>query len=483
MPFVGAGPEGLPPSVWGAGFVGAIPGMTPLACAWHWAAAAAAPILPVYLRRRARRGKEVAARIPERFGAGAARPPGPLLWLHAASVGETLSILPLLEVLGVAAPELFFLVTTGTVTSATLLGRRLPATLAPRVTHRFVPLDVPGWVVRFLDGWRPDAAVFVESELWPNLIAATARRRIPLALVNGRMTEKSARWWRRSAGFARKVLAPFRLVLAQTKADAARFTALGAPAQCWGNLKYAAPPLPVDAAELDRLRGLLGGRPVWLAASTHPGEEALAFAAHRRIAADHPGLLTIIVPRHPERGAEIAGLAGVLRVARRAAGEDPGPDTDVLVADTLGELGLFYRLASLAFIGGSLVPHGGQNPLEPARLGCPILLGPHAWNFTEIVDRLAAVGGLTRIAPGGDPAAALAEAVSAMLTKHDRGRTQAEAAAGVAAEEAGLPERIAAALLPLLSLRDEAAAGSDGRDMVGPETSGPPGTGIVDDRN
>lgn len=453
------------------------------ACLWHWAATAAAPALPAYLRRRARRGKEIAERLPERFGAGAARPDGTLLWLHAASVGETLSILPLLDALAARAPALSFLVTTGTVTSATLLGRRLPPELAPRVTHRFVPLDVPGWVGRFLDGWRPDAAVFVESELWPNLIGGAARRGIPLALVNGRMSEASGRWWGRAPGLARGVLAPFRLMLAQTEADAARFRALGAVVQCWGNLKIAAPPLPADHEELARLRGMLAGRPVWLAASTHPGEEAIILAAHRRLAAAHPGLLTIIVPRHPERGAEVAALGESLRVARRAAGEDPDSGTEVLVADTLGELGLFYRLAALAFVGGSLVPHGGQNPLEPARLGCPVLLGPHAWNFAEIVHRLAAVGGVTRIAPGTDPAAALAEAVSAMLTVPDRGRAQAEAAAGIAAEEAGLPERIAAALLPLLSLRDEAAAVPDGRDMVGPETAGPPGTGIVDDRN
>lgn len=457
--------------------------MTPLACAWHWSASAAAPVLPAYLRRRVRRGKEIEDRLPERFGLGAARPAGPLLWLHAASVGETLSILPLLDALGSAAPGLSFLITTGTVTSATLLGRRLPPALAPRVAHRFVPLDVPHWVGRFLDGWRPDAAAFVESELWPNLIAATARRRIPLVLVNGRMTERSARWWRRSAGFARAVLSPFGLVLAQTEADAARLRSLGAPAQCWGNLKYAAAPLPFEGAELDRLRGLLAGRPIWLAASTHPGEEAIILAAHRRIAVDHPGLLTIIVPRHPERGADIASLGEPLAVARRAAGQDPTPETDVLIADTLGELGLFYRLAALAFIGGSLVPHGGQNPLEPVRLGCPVLLGPHDWNFTEIVGRLEAVGGLTRIPLGGDRTVALAEAVSDMLTSPNRGRAQAEAAAGVAAEEAGLPERIAAALLPLLPLRDEAAAEPGGRTMAGSETSGPPDTGIVDDTN
>ncbi|MBP0464156.1 3-deoxy-D-manno-octulosonic acid transferase [Roseomonas sp. PWR1] len=457
--------------------------MNVLALAWRLAATALAPLMPLHLRRRAARGKEIADRIPERYGQGAARPQGPLLWLHAASVGETVSILPLIDALAQAAPRLNLLVTTGTVTSATLFARRLPAPLAPRVTHRFVPLDVPAWAVRFLDGWRPDAAVFVESELWPNLLAETGRRGIPLALVNARMSARSARWWGRAPGFARQVLSRFAVILAQGAEDAARLGALGArDVRVPGNLKYAAPPLPVEAAELERLRALVAGRSVWLAASTHPGEEALVLAAHGRLAPRHPGLLTIIVPRHPERGAEVAALAGDLPAARRSLGEDPGPGTAVLVADTLGELGLFYRLAALAFIGGSLVPHGGQNPLEPARLGCPVLLGPHTWNFAEILARMEAAGGLTRIDPGTDPAGALAEAVSAMLTNEARRRTQAGAALSIAAEEAGLPGRIAAALLPLLPTGDDRAAVPDGRGQAGPETSGPPKTGKVDDR-
>lgn len=420
------------------------------ALAWRWGAAALAPLLPFHLRRRARRGKEIAERIPERWGEHAARPAGRLAWVHAASVGETVSVLPVIEAMALRDPGLSVLVTTGTVTSATLLARRIPPALAPRVIHRFVPLDVPRWAGRFLDGWRPDAAVFVESELWPNLLAAAAARGVPLALVNARMSERSARRWARAPALAREVLGRFRLVLAQSEADAARLRALGAPASCMGNLKYAAAPLPVDGAEQARLAALLAGRPAWLAASTHPGEEAIVLAAHRRLAAAHPGLLCIIVPRHPERGPEVAALAAGLGASRRAAGEDPGPGCAVHVADTLGELGLFYRLARCAFVGGSLVAHGGQNPLEPARLGCPVLVGPHTWNFAEVVARLEAAGGVLRIDPGADPAGALAEAVSPMLTNADRGRAQAEAALGVAAEQAGLPDRIAAALLPLL---------------------------------
>jgi 3-deoxy-D-manno-octulosonic-acid transferase len=428
---------------------------------WRWGAAALAPALPLYLRRRAARGKEIPARLPERRGEGAARPPeaGRLLWLHAASVGETLSVLPVLEALAARAPDLCVLLTTGTVTAAELLARRLPpapAAGAGLVHHRFAPLDVPAWAARFLDGWRPDAAGFVESELWPNLVAAARARGVPLALVNARLSGRSARRWRRVPALAREVLSSFSLVLAQAEADAGRLRSLGADAaECWGNLKFAAPPLPADPAALTRLREAIGGRPVLLAASTHPGEEALVVAAHARIAGGRlPDLLTVIVPRHPDRGPAVAALAGDLPVVRRGAagGALPGPGTAVYVADTLGELGLLYRVADVAFVGGSLVPRGGQNPLEPARLGCPVLLGPHTWNFEEPVARLLAAGGALRVEGEGPdgPAGALAAAALAVLCDPRRARALAEAAAAAAAPEAGLPGRVAEALLGLL---------------------------------
>lgn len=417
---------------------------------WHWGAMAAAPLLPLHLRRRAARGKEIPERLAERRGGGAARPPGRLLWLHAASVGETLSILPVLEALAERAPDLALLLTTGTVTSASLLGQRLDPALAGRVIHRFVPLDVPGWVARFLDDWRPDAAAFVESELWPNLVAAAQGRGIPLALVNARLSARSARRWRWLPGLAREMAGGFALVLAQSEADAARLRDIGAAgALCLGNLKDAAPPLPADPAALRELRQAVGGRPVFLAASTHPGEEAVAIAAHAALAARHPDLLTVIVPRHPERGPAVAAEAAGHAVARRAAGEMPGPDTAIYVADTLGELGLFYRLARVCLVGGSLVPHGGQNPLEPARLGCPILLGPHTWNFAEPVARLLAAGGARRV-EGPDPAAALAALTGDVLSEPGRGRAMAEAAAATIAPAAELPGLVADALLRLL---------------------------------
>ncbi|MFC7610181.1 3-deoxy-D-manno-octulosonic acid transferase [Teichococcus aestuarii] len=296
----------------------------------HWAGAGLAPLLPFWLRLRAGRGKEIPERLAERRGAGAERPEGPLLWLHAASVGESLSLLPLMAALMERRPALRLLVTTGTVTAATLLAQRLPPDLAGRVTHRFVPLDVPRWAEAFLDGWRPDGAIFVESELWPNMTAALARRGIPAVLVNARMSPRSARMWRWAPGLAREILSRFRLIFTQTEEDAARLRALGAGAvQSWGNLKAAAEPLPADPVELRRLCALLGGRPVFLAASTQPGEEAVVLEAAGLARANLPELLTIIAPRHPERGAEVAALAagtvGEAAVSRRAAGGQPGP--------------------------------------------------------------------------------------------------------------------------------------------------------------
>jgi 3-deoxy-D-manno-octulosonic-acid transferase len=356
-----------------------------------------------------------------------------------------MSILPVLSALQARAPSLTLLVTTGTVTSAELLTARLGR--QGTVLHRFVPLDVPAWARHFLDHWRPDAAAFVESELWPNLLDACRRRRIPLMLVNARLSARSHARWARLPGFARQVLGGFALIQAQTEDDAARLRGLGAPAvTAPGDLKFAAPPLPVDAAALAALRERLAGRPVWLAASTHPGEEALIFAAHRALAAAHPGLLTIVAPRHPERGVRLVAEAGDLAVTRRGAGEGP-PEQGVWLVDTLGELGLWYRLARVVFVGRSLItPGGGQNPLEPARLGCAIAVGPHTGNFLAPMRSLADSGALQRVA---DPAA-LARWVDAML--HDpRARDAMGAAAAAAASRyADLPERTAEALLALL---------------------------------
>ena len=422
-----------------------------LAALWAMLASLLAPLLPFYLRRRVAKGKEIAERLAERQGHGAARPAGRLIWCHAASNGETLSLLPLMEALAKQYQALSFLVTTGTVTSARLLEQRLAPELAPRTQHRFLPLDVPRWVARFLEGWRPDLTVIVESELWPNMLAAAERRGVPMALINARMSARSAQGWGWAPGFARALLGRFALILAQTEGDAARFAALaGRDVACWGNLKYAAPPLPADPAELARLNAAWAGRPVWLAASTHPGEDEIILAAHRLIAAGRPGLLTVIVPRHPPRGPDIAALAGDLAVARRGAGQKAGQGTAIYVADTLGELGLFYRLARVALIGGSLVPHGGQNPLEAARLGCPIVIGPHHFNFSEIVARFRAAHALVETPDGPGAAEALAGNIARILADPAAGQTMAGAAAALAQDQAGLPRRIATSLLPLI---------------------------------
>jgi 3-deoxy-D-manno-octulosonic-acid transferase len=415
---------------------------------WAGSTRLAAPVLRLWLRRRLAGGKERRGRLAERRGIDPTpRPSGRLLWLHAASVGETVSVLPLLKALGRQDEELNVLVTTGSVTSASLLLDRLPGLgLGQRARHRFVPLDVPGWVARFLDHWRPDAAAFVESELWPNLIAAAAARRIPLALLNGRLSERSFERWRLAPGFARRILGAFSLVAARSEADAARLSMLGAAAvEVPGDLKLAADPLPVDERERERLAALLGARPRWLAASTHPGEEAIAAEAHRGLSGDFPGLTTIIAPRHPERGPEIAaGLSG-LQTARRAAGADP-PAGGVYIADTLGELGLLYRLAPIVFVGRSLAGKGGQNPLEPARLGCAIAVGPNTKNFSAAVTRLELAGGLARVADGR----ALAGWIRAMLADPERARRMGEAARAATATDSGLPDRLAARLLALL---------------------------------
>jgi 3-deoxy-D-manno-octulosonic-acid transferase len=416
------------------------------------AASASAPLLRGMLRRRLKRGKEIAARLPERWGEDRTpRPSGRLLWLHAASIGETVSVLPVLTALHQLAPDLRVLLTTGTVTSAELLARRLPElALENCVLHRFVPLDVPAWVRRFLKHWRPNAVALVESELWPNLIAAARAQRLPLMLVNARLSPRSFARWRRLGGFAAKLFGTFAIVQAQSAEDAERLSQLGAArVEAPGNLKFSALPLPVPRLELQRLRHAIGGRPVWLAASTHPGEEVLAIAVHRALATGHSGLLTIIVPRHPERGAEIAAAATGLPVTRRSQGEGPPRAEGIWVADTLGELGLFYSAAGVVFVGGSLVPHGGQNPLEPARLGCAVAVGPHVRNFVEPVAILEAAGALTRVAD----AEALARWVGMLLL--DVGQRISMGEAGIAAvrKHGDLPKHVAAALLGLLPKR------------------------------
>lgn len=344
------------------------------------------PLIRLYLQHRLTQGKEDADRLPERFGhASRPRPQGRLIWCHAASVGEAMSLLLLIDKLHAAIPDGVFLFTTGTVTAARMIAPRLP----PYALHQFMPVDIDACVTRFLDHWRPDLAIWVESELWPNCLAALKARAIPMALLNARMSQKSFRHWYRVKGWARQMMAAITLCLAQTEDDRGRFLALGArPAKRVFNLKYASEPLPYDPAELDKMRNLIGDRPVWLMASTHRGEEELAMAAHHLLRRTYPKALTVIVPRHAVRGGEIERLimqAGSTS-ARRSLGQALTADTAIYLADTMGELGLFYRLCPIVVLGGSFVPIGGHNPIEPAQLGGAIITGPHMHNFAGVMD-------------------------------------------------------------------------------------------------
>ncbi len=340
-----------------------------------------------HLRRRAAVGKEDPQRLAERYGkASLPRPAGTLIWFHVASVGESLSILKLMERL-CQETDAHFLVTSGTVTSADLMAKRLP----DRAVHQYVPLDHPAYVKAFLQHWTPDLAIWVESELWPNLVHLTSQQQIPCVLLNARMSDKSARSWNMVPGLGRYLLSRFKECLAQDDISAERLVSLGAPSvSVTGNLKLASGALPFDDAERARLEAEIAGRPVWVAASTHAGEEEIVIEAHRQITDTISDLLTIMVPRHPDRGDDVAELLvrNGLKFARRSQQDPIDLSKNIYLADTLGELGLIYVLAKVAFVGGSLVPHGGQNPLEPARSDCAILTGPYTENFADIFEDL-----------------------------------------------------------------------------------------------
>jgi 3-deoxy-D-manno-octulosonic-acid transferase len=405
------------------------------------------PLAPALLRLRERKGKEEKDRRSERLGiASASRPEGRLVWLHAASVGETNAILPLIEALGARSPALNFLLTTGTVTSAGLARRRL----GPRTIHQYVPLDTPSYARAFLAHWRPDLAVFTESEIWPNLILETANAGIPLALVNARMSYRSFKRWKRAAGLLRPLFDRFAIVLAQNETLARRFEQLGARSVATvGNLKIDAPAPPVDARELEALRAALGGRPRIVAASTHEGEEEIVAAAHRLLARRLEGLCTIIAPRHPERGTAIAELlkGQGFSVAQRSLGVGPSPRTEIYLVDTIGELGLFYALAPVALIGGSLIDRGGQNPIEAIRHGAAILSGPHRRNFRDEYDALQR----QRAALVVRDAEGLAATACRLLSDERELQAMRAGAEAALASLSGAMQRTVEVLLPFLS--------------------------------
>lgn len=343
-----------------------------------------------YVRYRIKLGKEDPNRLTERFGrASVKRPSGLLMWFHAASVGEAVSLLPLLQCIISEFPHVVPLVTTGTVTAAKVINKSLPK----GCIHQYCPIDLPEWVQAFLNHWQPDLAVFVESEFWPNLVLTCHERNIPLYLINAAMSEKSYRSWRRLPSVIQSLLSCFKIILAQSESIAQRLVSLGAEpvkVQACGNLKFSAKPLDCDQGELKHLQQVLKDRNLWVAASTHAGEELLASEVHQTIKEHIPNLLTIIIPRHPSRGKELVKeLRDIgLEVAQRSKGEKIQKSTDIYLVDSMGELGLFYRLCDVAFIGGTFSPIGGHNPIEAVLLDCAVIWGPHTHKQAEICDTL-----------------------------------------------------------------------------------------------
>ncbi len=385
-------------------------------------------LLRLHLQYRVWKGKEDPERVSERMGnASHARPAGKLIWVHAASVGESLSVLPLLEAI-LARSDAHALITTGTRTSAQLLARRLP----PRTFHQYVPLDHPIWVRRFMNFWKPDFAVFVEGELWPNLLMALRSRRVPAILVNATLSQKSARRWRFARSFLKRILNSFELVLAATKEDEVRFQRLGIThAQAVGHLKFAAESLPADETEMKELQVAVGSRPVWLAASTHKGEEEIIASIHQQLAPRIPGLLTILAPRHPDRTIEVTSILARydLSFRTRSKGHIPSANDDIFVVDTLGEMGLMFRLAPVTFLGGSLVPIGGHNVVEPMQLHSALIVGPYMDGLRDVAQRLLAKNAMLQVMNADE----LVLAIQKLLT--DTAVREAQLAAANAALE------------------------------------------------
>lgn len=411
------------------------------------------PLAPALIKQRLKQGKEDPARIGERRGMSQdIRPHGPLVWVHGASVGEVLAAAALIEKL--RALNFRILLTSGTVTSAAIVAKRFPAD----VIHQYVPYDSPRFVARFLDHWRPSLALFIESDLWPNLILASAARRLPMVLINGRMSQRSFPRWRRMASTISALLGRFDICLAQSQVDAERFAALGSRnVVTTGNLKLDVPAPPADAVRLERLMAVTRGRPIVVGASTHPGEEEILVEAHRALAGFFPSLMSVIVPRHPDRGEAIARMiaASGLQAGLRSREELPTAATDIYVADTMGELGLFYRLAPIVFMGGSLVAHGGQNPIEAVKLGASIVHGPHVFNFTDVYEALDRAGGARQ----ADTQEALVKQLGQLLADPAAREVAVAASTRVVEQLGGALERTLTALEPyLLQLRLEMGA-------------------------
>jgi len=398
----------------------------------------AMPFILILLFIRRRRGKEDAERWRERLGYQLpARPKGRLIWMHGASVGECLSMQPLIRRLLEKNPHLHIMVTSGTVTSANLMQKRLPE----RAFHVYVPVDLCGAVRRFVRHFKPDAVLWFESEFWPNVLDEIYRHKIPLVLLNGRISDRSFRRWQRFLCLIKPILGRFTFVFGQTEEDARRLRVLGAPdAVCVGNIKCAAPPAPYNEEDLKELLALIGDRPCWVGGSTHPDEESQMADVHQALLKEFPNLLTISAPRHPERREEVVAAFEKrgLTVAVRSKGEKITDSVQVYLADTLGEMGLIYWLAPIVFVGGSLIPFGGQNMLEPMRLKRVVIIGPNAFNFRAIVASGKEKGALIEV-PDKE---VLKENVAFYLKDKEAAEKLAEKAEKLACSEMAVLDRV-----------------------------------------
>jgi 3-deoxy-D-manno-octulosonic-acid transferase len=411
---------------------------------YRWAGALAYPFIGTYVAWRASKGKEDSSRRRERYGLSTMRrPAGPLVWTHAASVGETNAVVPLIE--RILDSDINVVLTTGTVTSAKVADVRLGG----RIIHQYVPLDLKPAVNNFLDHWKPDLAIIAESEIWPVTILELGARRVPQVLVNGRLSDRSYASWKKRAFLAEALFENLAHVVAQSEVDGERFTSLGArPVTVSGNLKVDTTPPPVDEVALTELRRQVGARRTWAAVSTHEGEEAAAGEVHGMLKQGHPGLLTIIVPRHPERAEAIVKALNAqgLKVAQRSRHETVGSDIDVFLGDTIGEMGLFLRLTEIAFVGRSLTAEGGQNPIEPAMLNTAVLAGLNVQNFRDAYQNLIDRGG-AKLVRDRDM---LAGAVNFLLKNPSARRDMIAAGAAAVEDMRGALDRTFRALDPFI---------------------------------
>ncbi|WP_291735225.1 3-deoxy-D-manno-octulosonic acid transferase [Leisingera sp. F5] len=398
------------------------------------------------------------ARVRERLGhASLPRPAGRLIWFHAASVGESLSVLTLIKRMGEQAPDAEFLITSGTPTSAELIAKRMP----PRCRHQFPPLDTASAVDRFLAHWRPDLGVFVESELWPQMLVRARKGGCPLVLLNARLSDRSVEGWKKRPETARYILGQFDLLVTQNAKTASNLQAMGANpkrVRPGSNLKAVSAPLPVDQDSLEKLRRNIGERPVWIASSTHEGEEETVLEAHKALLKKHPDLCLLLAPRHPERGdaAEALVKGAGLSCARRSKGVMPGTATQVYLADTLGEVGTWYALSPLVFLGGSLREIGGHNPFEPMQAGATVITGTGHYNFAETYAELTALGAAAEVRS----AAELTDQVATWLEQPQAFQAACDAARQFISRQSDQLDRTVDALLAVLP-RD---GGHDGKN-------------------